>query len=518
MIIKKPWALFTSLLSFTVAVAQAADEPAKSGEADTKAGGEGKEMPADAPETKEKVSETTHSITIGGEKVDYTARAGTLPLKQEDGTVLASVFYIAYERTGIDATKPRPVTFCFNGGPGSSSVWLHMGALGPKRVVLSADGLTASAPPYQLTDNEYSLLDATDLVFIDPVSTGYSRAEKEDKANEFHGFQQDINAVADFIRLYVTRNERWDSPKYVAGESYGAIRASGLASTLQDRYGMYINGVALISGVLDFRTLYTHTSNDLPYVVFLPSMTAAAHFHKKLAEPLMADLKKSVADSEAFAMGEYSTALMKGNALTVDERSSIVKKLATFTGLDESFIDEHNLRIDPTAFRKELLRDSGVSIGRFDSRMEGFDSQRAGESPDYDASYSIIYGAYASTLNAYLREDLKFETDLPYEILTSRVQPWSYSNFTNRYVTVADHLADALSDNTHLKIFVACGYHDLATPHLAIRYTINHIPVAPQLRSNFTFGFYDGGHMMYTNLGSLAALKADLAKWMASPK
>jgi carboxypeptidase C (cathepsin A) len=322
--------------------------------------------------------------------------------------------------------------------------------------------------------------------------------------------------VADFIRLYVTRNERWDSPKYVAGESYGAIRASGLASTLQDRYGMYINGVALVSGVLDFRTLYTHTSNDLPYVVFLPSMTAAAHFHKKLGAPLMGDLKKTVADSEAFAMGEYAAGLMKGNALTVDERAALVKKLATYTGLDETFIDQHNLRIEPSAFRKELLRDRGVSVGRFDARMEGFDAQRAGEYPDYDASYSIIYGAYASTLNAYLREDLKFKTDLPYEILTSRVRPWSYESFTNRYVTVADHLADALSANNHLKIFVACGYHDLATPHLAIRYTIDHIRIAPQLRDNFSFGFYDGGHMMYTNLPSLAALKADMAKWMSA--
>ena len=293
----------------------------------------------------------------------------------------ASVFYIAYERNGVDASTQRPVTFCFNGGPGSSSVWLHLGALGPKRVLLSDDGRTAPAPPYQLTDNEHSVLDVTDLVFIDPVSTGYSRAQEQEKAKEIHGFQSDIDAVSDFIRLYVTRNERWDSPKYVAGESYGAIRASGLASTLQKRYGMYINGVALVSGVLDFRTLYTHTSNDLPYIVFLPSMTAAAHFHKKLPDPLMGDLKETVAEAEAFAMGKYATGLMKGHALTVDERAQLVEKLAAFTGLDEKFIDQRNLRIEPSAFRKELLRENGVSIGRFDGRMEGFDSQRSGEYP-----------------------------------------------------------------------------------------------------------------------------------------
>lgn len=462
----------------------------------------------------EEVSETSHSVKINGEKIDYIARAGKLPLKKDDGTVRAHIFYIAYERQGLKDTSTRPVTFCFNGGPGSSSVWLHLGALGPKRVVLSDDGLTVAAPPYKLTDNEYSLLDVSDLVFIDPVSTGYSRAEEEKNAKEFHGFSGDIDAVADFIRMYITRNERWDSPKYVAGESYGAIRASGLASTLQDRYGMYLNGVALISGVLDFRTLSAHTSNDLPYITYLPGMTAAAHFHKKLPDSLMGDLKKTVAESEAFAMGEYTLALMKGNSLSTDERAAIVKKIATYTGLDEKFVDQHNLRVSGTAFRKELLRENGVTIGRFDARMEGSDSMRAGESPDYDASYTIVYGAYASTLNAYLREDLKFETDMPYEILTGKVHPWNYDNFNNRYVSVADHLANALSTNTHLKVFVACGYHDLATPHLAIRYTIDHLPVAPQLRDNFTFGFYNGGHMMYTNLQSLKELKRDMTEWL----
>jgi len=462
----------------------------------------------------EDVSETKHSITIDGKKVDYVARAGKIPLKKDDGTVRANVFYIAYEREGVKDSTKRPVTFCFNGGPGSSSVWLHLGAFGPKRVVLSDDGLTAPAPPFTLVDNEHSLLDVSDLVFIDPVSTGYSRAQEEKNAKEFHGFEGDIDAVADFIRMYVTRNERWDSPKYVAGESYGAIRASGLASKLQDRYGMYLNGVSLVSGVLDFRTLSAHTSNDLPYVAFLPSMTAAAHFHKKLPDPLMGDLKKTVDEVEKFATGEYATALMKGHSLTMEERAEVTRKLAIYTGLSEKFIEQNNLRISGTAFRKELLRDNGVTIGRFDGRMEGFDSKRGGDRPDYDASYTIIYGAYASTLNAYLREDLKFETDMPYEILTGKVHPWNYDRFTNRYVSVADHLADALSTNTHLKVFVACGWHDLATPHLAIRYTIDHLPVAPQLRNNFTFGFYDGGHMMYTNLESLAGLKKDMAKWM----
>jgi carboxypeptidase C (cathepsin A) len=506
--------LLVSTLTFSIATAQDAGHPSAK---DKKAPAEKKEeKKTDKPkeDDEEEFSETKHSVTIAGKKINYTARAGKLPLAKEDGTVRASIFYIAYERTNANPKKPRPVTFCFNGGPGSSSVWLHLGALGPKRVVLSDDGLTAPAPPYTLTDNEYSILDTTDLVFIDPVSTGYSRAAEEKNAKEFHGFQQDIDAVADFIRLYVTRNERWDSPKFLAGESYGAIRASGLASTLQDRYGMYINGVALVSGVLDFSTLMAHTSNDLPYIVFLPSMTAVAHFKNKLSDPLMADLKKTVAEAEAFAMGEYATGLLKGNALSADERAALVKKISTYTGLDEKFIDQHNLRVSATAFRKELLRENGLTLGRFDGRMEGADFQRAGDSPDYDPSYTIIYGAYASTLNAYLREDLKFETDMPYEVLTGKVHPWDYDRFTNRYVNVADNLAKALNSNTHLKIFVACGYHDLATPHLAIRYSIDHIPTAPNLRKNFTYGFYDGGHMMYTNIPSLAALKKDLDAWM----
>ncbi len=466
----------------------------------------------------ETVSETSHTITIGGEVIPYLARAGKLPLKKEDGKVRASIFYIAYERQVTEPKKPRPVTFCFNGGPGSSSVWLHLGAFGPRRVVLGeAEGVTAPAPPYQLVDNEYSLLDVTDLVFIDPVSTGYSRAEKDGKPKEFHGFQEDIDSVAEFIRLYVTQTKRWDAPKYVAGESYGAIRASGLSQTLQDRYGMYLNGVVLVSGVLDFRTLLTHASNDLPYIVFLPSMTAVAHYHQKLSEPLLSDLAKTFAESEAFAMGEYASALLKGHALTAAERSEIVQKLTMYTGLDPAFIEENNLRIGPGAFRKELLRETGITLGRFDGRMKGYDAERAGVSPDYDPSHVIIYGAYASSLNAYLREELQFETDLPYEILTSRVHPWNYDRFTNRYVSVANHLADGLNTNHHLRVFVACGYHDLATPPLAIRYTINHVPIAPPLRDQISFGYYEGGHMMYTRIPSLAALKADLAKWITQP-
>jgi carboxypeptidase C (cathepsin A) len=494
------------------AVAQEKDAEKKD---EAKEEGEKKKDEEEEKKDEEKISETSGSITVAGEKVAYLAKAGTLKLKKEDGTPRASVFYVAYEREGVNDKAQRPLVFCFNGGPGSSAVWLHIGALGPKRVDLgSAAGVDAPAPPFRLVDNEWSLLGAADLVFIDPVSTGYSRPEKPEQGKEFHGFQEDLDGVAEFIRLYVTQNERWDSPKFLAGESYGAIRASGLAEVLQSRFGMYLNGVMLISGVLDFRTLSGDSSNELPYVVFLPSMAAVAHYHGKLDPELQKDLAATVKEVEIFALGEYATALTKGGAMTPGERAAIVKKIARYTGLSERFVDENDLRVDATAFRKELLREEGETFGRFDGRVKGRDSVRAGSSPEYDPSYNVVYGAFASAMNAYLREDLGYKTDLPYEILTGKVHPWNYNQFTNRYVTVANHIGEALQTNGHLRFFVACGYHDLATPSLAIRYTIDHLPMDPIFRKNFELGFYDGGHMMYTNLPSMKKLHEDLARFV----
>jgi carboxypeptidase C (cathepsin A) len=432
-------------------------------------------------------------------------------LKDEEGKKQASFFSISYVRDDVGDGRARPVIFSFNGGPGSSSVWLHLGAFGPRRVRLEHDG-SAVPPPGRLTDNEHSLLDVADLVFIDPVSTGYSRSEDPKKAGEFHGFQEDIDSVAEFVRLYITREGRWGSPKFLAGESYGAIRGSGLAATLQDRYGMYLNGVVIVSGVWDFRTLIPHNSNDLPYMLFLPTMAAAAHYHGKVK----GDLKELVSEAEEFALGDYALALHRGAALTEAEEKKVANQMAKLLGIDAGYVSDAGLRVSPWAFRKELLRESDRTIGRFDARMIGFDAGKLGEGPDYDASYNLIYGAYASGLKDYLRTELEFESDLPYEVLTGKVRPWNYDQFTNRYVSVADHVAGSLAKNKHLRYFLACGYYDLATPHLAIEYTLDHLEIPKHLRENFAFGYYAGGHMMYTNEKALAKLKKDLAKFITN--
>ena len=457
----------------------------------------------------EQRSETEGSVTVAGAKIDYRATAGTIQLKRADGDPTASVFYIAYTRSGIDDLSKRPITFCFNGGPGSSSVWLHLGAFGPKRVHMPADGTRAPRPPYRLVDNEYSLIGDTDLVFIDPVSTGYSRAEKGQDASQFHGFKEDIDSVAEFIRLYVARHARWASPKFLAGESYGAIRASGLSNTLQRRYGMYLNGVILVSGVLDFRTLQPADGSDLPYVTFFPSMVATAHFHGKVE----GDLEELVEAAEAFALGPYASALAKGISLPAEELEAVAEVAAKLTGLRRKDYEDAHLRVSSSLFRKALLRESSTVAGRFDGRVTSKDPIRAGVYPGDDPSYSKIYGAYSSTMNHYVREDLKFESDLPYEILSGKVRPWSYKPFTNRYVSVSDDISSALRSNEYLQFFVACGYHDLATPPLAIRHSIDHLDIHPDLRKNFHIEYYDGGHMMYTNLASLKKLQLDLAKF-----
>ncbi|MFT5104430.1 MAG: carboxypeptidase C (cathepsin A) [Pseudoalteromonas tetraodonis] len=476
---------------------------------DDDGGGEDKDKKKEEQSGAEKTSETTGSVTVGGKKIDYTATAGTIQLKDKKDEARASVFYIAYTRDGVSDLSKRPVMFCFNGGPGSSSVWLHLGAFGPKRVHMGADGIEAPAPPYKLVENEYSVLGDTDLVFIDPVSTGYSRAEKGQDAGQFHGFSEDIDSVADFIRLYVTRHGRWESPKFLAGESYGAIRASGLSNTLQSRYGMYLNGVVLVSGLLDFRSLSPADGSDLPYVTFFPAMTATAHFHGKVK----GDLKELVAEAEAFALGPYTSALAKGLSLPEEELKAVAATAAKLTGIDAGNYEKTNLRLGSTVFRKLLLQETSTVTGRFDGRVTSKDPVPFGVYPEDDPSYSKIYGAYASTMNHYVRQDLKFESDLPYDILSGNVRPWSYKQFTNRYVSVSNDLERALRSNEHLQFFVACGYHDLATPHLAIRYSIDHLEIHPDLRKNFRTEFYDGGHMMYTNLPSLKKLQLDLAKF-----
>src|SRR5437899_3641567 len=376
------------------------------------------------PAPEEKIVQTKHSLRIGGQEIKYTATAGTMLLKLEDGTPKASVFYIAYTKDDVADPAQRPVTFTFNGGPGSSSIWLHMGAFGPRRVQMGdAGGLLP--PPYKVVDNESSLLDITDLVFIDPVSTGYSRAVPGEAPKQFHGIQEDVQSVGEFIRLYATRNRRWGSPKFLAGESYGTTRAAGLSGYLQQRYGMYLNGIILISSILNFQTAEFDTGNDLPYILYLPTYTAIAWYHKKLPSDLQGDLQKAIAESKAFATGAYADTLMAGDALPASRRGEIMQKLARLTGLSPDYIDRTNLRIEIMRFTKELLRSDRRTIGRIDARFTGIDRDAAGEEPEFDPSIAAIIGPYSGMLNDYARNDLKFDSDLPYENLTGRVPPWN---------------------------------------------------------------------------------------------
>jgi len=473
--------------------------------------------PPAAPKAEERISKTDHSVQINGQTVAYTATAGTLLLKKEDGTPTASIFYTAYIRSGVSDLSKRPLTFAFNGGPGSSSVWLQMGALGPKRVALDPEGKNPTAPPYKFVDNRYSILDLTDLVFIDPVSTGYSRAIPESSAKDFHGFTGDLHSVGEFIRQYTTRNGRWGSPKFLAGESYGTTRAAALSGYLQRALGLNLNGIVLISSVLNFGAISFDAGNELPYVMFLPSYTATAWYHKKLPADLQAaGLEKAVEEARRYAGGAYTLALFKGDSITAEERSTVVRNLARLTGLTPRFIEENNLRITMERFAKELLRDQRRTVGRYDSRLLGTDSDAGGDAPDYDPSYSNVQGAYTAALNEYLHSELKFETDLPYEILTGKVSPWSYKEFENRYVEVSDSLREAMTQNPALRVYVTCGYYDLATPFFNAEYTVNHMLLDPTLRSHISLGYYEAGHMMYTQLKSLEKAKQDLAKFYAS--
>lgn len=456
---------------------------------------------------KEEFSETQHQVIINDQPLAYRAVAGTLILKDEKCKPKASMFYISYTKEGIDGFRERPITFCFNGGPGSSSVWLHLGVLGPKRVFLKENG--DALPPYHLVDNEFSLLDVTDLVFIDPVSTGFSRAIPPDDAKHFHGVEEDIKSVAEFIRLYLTRNQRWESPKFIIGESYGTTRAAGLAGYLHDEYFVSINGLALISAVLNFQSIDFSAGNDLSYLLFLPSYTATAWYHKKLSPELQANFFDTIRAVREFVVNDYSLALFKGDLLAQSEKHRIVNQLTRFTGLSPEYIERSNLRIEMLRFAKELLRDQRRTVGRFDSRFRGIDADAVGEQFEYDPSADAIFGAFTSTMNQYMEVDLKWVKDAHYKILAN-VQPWDYGK-GNQYLNVAETLRSVMTKNPYLRVFVGNGYYDLATPFFATEYTFNHLGLDASLMNHVTMKYYEAGHMMYIYRPSLIKLKQDLA-------
>jgi carboxypeptidase C (cathepsin A) len=458
---------------------------------------------------KEELAVTNHTIKINGKDLKYRAAAGYMTMKDETGKHKASIFYVAYTKTGSSVSK-RPLTFAFNGGPGSSAVWLHMGALGPKRVPMSDDILPVYAEEKYI-DNEFSWLEFTDLVFIDPVSTGYSRPAQGVAKKEFHGVSEDIGSVGDFIRLYVTKNERWLSPKFIAGESYGTTRAGGLSGYLQDNYGMYLKGLVLISSALSFQAQDIVDGNDLPYVTFLPTFTASAYYHKRLSPELQKNLQATLKEVETWAQTEYTLALMKGDLLTGAERDKIIKKLSAYTGLPEALIDYYNLRIHIFNFMQELLRSKKLIIGRLDSRftgyLRGFDVLHA------DPSHNKIQGAYTAAFNHYVRSELKYESDLLYEIISLKVYPWNWGQAIQGFVNTAKTLSDAMVKNNNLKVLVASGYYDMATPYFSSIYTFSHLGLPVELRKNIEFTFYEAGHMMYIHKPSLIKLRDDVAKF-----
>ena len=510
----RPTLLFAFLTAALCPLATIAQQPpapdAKKAEPEAKdKEKEEKEKGDDKPDRK---VETKHSLTIGGVKVDYTATAGTLSLKDPEGKKTAEIFYIAYTKDNPAEAGKRPLTFSFNGGPGSSSVWMHMGLLGPKRVKLRDDGF-AVPPPYELVENEFSLLDETDLVFIDPVGTGYSRAAKPEESKNFWGLNEDAKSVGEFIRLYVTKHSRWPSPKFLIGESYGTTRAAALSGELLRAHRMNLNGIMLVSTVLNFQTLWGGSGNDLPNVLYLPSFTATAWYHKKLPDDLLKKpLTEVLAEAEKFASGDYNRALLLGAGLPAAQRAGIVKQMARLTGLSESFVDAANLRVSLSRFNAELLRDKRLVIGRFDSRYTSTVRDPLSEGAERDPSADAIFSAYASTFNHYVRNDLKFEDDRSYNILAS-VGKWNW-DAENEFADVSETLAESMTTNPYLKVHVSNGYYDMATPYFASRYTFNHLIVHPDVAKNVTHDDYTAGHMMYLNLPDLKKQKADLAKFV----
>ncbi|MBK7560029.1 MAG: peptidase S10 [Chitinophagaceae bacterium] len=466
----------------------------------------------DVKEWKEgNLSVTKHQLKIGNDIFNYTATTGYMPIKDEKDTMKANLFFIAYTKDGdLDPAK-RPILFSFNGGPGSSSVWLHMGALGPKVVLMKEDGNTLP-PPYKYVDNPDTWLDKADIVFIDPMMTGFTRPSGKSSQNEFTGFDNDIQFVGDFIRLYLSRYKRWSSPKFIAGESYGTTRAAGLSGYLQERYGLYVNGLILISAILDFGTVRTERGNDVPFPFGLPTFAATSWYHKKL-DPRYSNLNSLLQEVQQFATTDYASALIKGDKISEAERNTIINKLHDYTGLSKDYIDQTNLRLYVGQYNKELLRKEGKTVGRLDTRIIGQDYNNAGASYDYDPSNDIaIYGAYAAAINDYIRRDLKYENDIPYEILTGRVRPWT--NSQDKYLNVAETLRGAMVKNNYLKVWICNGYYDMATPYFATDYVIHHMFLPKNLQKNISFTYYEAGHMMYIHKQSLIKMRKDYNQFM----
>ena len=459
---------------------------------------------------------TKHTAKIGGRTLNYSVTTGFMPIKNAvSGDTEARIFYMAYTLDGVSDPKSRPLMFSFNGGPGSASVWLHLGALGPRRVKMLDDGLMPP-PPYEMVDNDASWLDETDIVFIDPVGTGYSRAAKPELASKFFGVNGDIESVGEFIRLYLGRSERWSSPLFLVGESYGTTRAAGLSNHLFER-GIGLNGIILISTVMNFQAIRFAENNDLPLVLIFPSYTATAWYHKRLpAELQRKPLKDVLKESEEFAANVYAPALMRIDRLSAAEKQSLLDRFSSLSGLSRTFVEQNNFRVDLGEFNKELLRDQRRTTGRLDSRFLGFDKDSAGDDVEFDPSMSAIRTPYTAAFNDYVRRDLNYKSDVEYYILGGGItSPWNW-NTSNGYADTSQALSSAMRKNPYMKVFVGCGFYDMATPYFAAEYSVSAMNLDPQLRQNFTFNYYEAGHMMYIEKNSLRKLKDDVSGFIRS--
>ncbi|HTV48732.1 MAG TPA: peptidase S10 [Phycisphaerae bacterium] len=443
----------------------------------------------------DKISTVHRSITIDGKPLNYTVTTGYMPMKDSQDKLEANVFFIAYTLDDPAQNKSeRPITFVFNGGPGAASVWLHLGCAGPVCVELTPDG-NVTPPPYKLVDNADTWLTATDLVFIDPVGTGYSRPAAGAPDSKFYGVQQDVESVGNFIRLYTTLYQRWGSPKFLAGESYGTTRACALADYLSQQVGMNLNGIILISCALNFQTLSPDPGNDTPYPLYLPTYTATAWYHHKLPADLEKNLSSTLSEVENWAIQDYTPALSMGDSLSPAQRDQIADQLVRYTGLSKQFILLSNLRISPFAFEQELLRDQQLVVGRMDTRITGFNQNPTHGSAEYDPAVDNFVPVFTSAFNQYVRSELNYSNDLPYEALAPL--PWDMGSSDGGYLYVTDNLQNAMVRNPYLKVMVCSGYFDLATPFFATIYTFNHLDLPDNLRKNIQEIFFDGGHMLY---------------------